>query len=182
MHKNSVEDVKPLLVNLKKEHTKANHFCYAYRLGTDGNVFRSSDDGEPSNSAGKPILAQIDSKQVTNVLVVVVRYFGGYLLGVAGLVHAYKTATALALQLTPIIQVPIEVSLELQVDYTHLNDLLVFVKQEKLTVVRQDVQLFCTVVLGVPINRASEVEHALAQLHFVQIVTPLTSTKKSIKK
>lgn len=100
----NAEDFKLKLKEVKAQHAKANHHCFAYRLGTDNNNYRSSDDGEPKGSAGLPILNQIISKQLTNVAVVVVRYFGGTLLGVPGLINAYKTATVLALQLSPIIQ------------------------------------------------------------------------------
>src|SRR6185312_5524542 len=95
------QDVRDYLHELKKEHPKAAHHCYAYRIGTGGIQFRANDNGEPSGSAGKPILGQIDSLGLTNVLVVVVRYFGGSLLGVPGLINAYKTATAQALE-TPL--------------------------------------------------------------------------------
>ena len=105
----TINDFKEKLAGIKKEHPKATHHCFAYRLGLDGSVFRVSDDGEPSGSAGRPILGQIDSKQVTNVGVVVVRYFGGTLLGVPGLINAYKTATSMALQITPIIAKPVMV-------------------------------------------------------------------------
>src|ERR1700742_4267725 len=98
----SVDECKERLNAIKKEHPKATHHCYAYRIGLDGNLFRVNDDGEPSGTAGRPILGQIDSKELVNVLVVVVRYFGGTLLGVPGLINAYKTATALALQITPL--------------------------------------------------------------------------------
>ena len=98
------QDVKERLQVLKKAHPKAVHFCYAYRIGTDGLQFRANDDGEPSGSAGKPILGQIDSLSFTNVLVVVVRYFGGTLLGVPGLINAYKTATADALQQAVVVE------------------------------------------------------------------------------
>lgn len=101
---NNKEDFKTFHAQLKKEHPKANHHCFAYRLGIDGTNFRVSDDGEPSGSAGRPILGQIDSKQLTNVLIIVVRYFGGTLLGVPGLINAYKTSAALALQQTTVIQ------------------------------------------------------------------------------
>src|SRR5690606_2431913 len=94
---NDEQELKGKLKELKALHPKAGHHCYAYRLGLDGNQYRANDDGEPSGSAGKPILGQIDSAGVTNVLVVVVRYFGGTLLGVPGLINAYKTATAEAL-------------------------------------------------------------------------------------
>src|SRR3954466_15552915 len=95
------QDIKDRLNALKKEHPKATHHCYAWRLGTDGTQYRANDDGEPSGSAGKPILGQIDSTELTNVLVVVVRYFGGSLLGVPGLINAYKTATAQSLENLP---------------------------------------------------------------------------------
>src|SRR5690349_12217879 len=100
----STEEFKNYLQQLKKGHPKAVHHCFAYRIGLDRNNFRSSDDGEPSGTAGKPILGHIDSKELTNVLVVVVRYFGGTLLGIPGLINSYKTATAMVLQLTPIIR------------------------------------------------------------------------------
>src|SRR5215208_2258447 len=112
------DDFKKRLKELKEEHPKAAHHCFAYRIGTDGNTFRSGDDGEPSGSAGKPILGQIDSKNLTNVAVVVVRYFGGTLLGVPGLINAYKSAASMALQVTPVVQKPIEVAYTLQFDYT----------------------------------------------------------------
>src|SRR3954471_1684578 len=123
------DDFKKQLQALKKEHPKAAHHCFAYRLGLDGNNFRVSDAGEPAGSAGKPILGQIDSKQVTNVLVVVVRYFGGTLLGVPGLINAYKTASALALQLTPLLQKQVMVYYQLQFDYTRMNDVMILMRQ-----------------------------------------------------
>src|ERR1043165_2969721 len=94
----TIDDFKKRLKELKEEHPKATHHCFAYRIGIDGDNFRSSDDGEPSGTAGKPILGQIDSKQATNMLIIVVRYFGGTQLGVPGLINAYKTAASLALE------------------------------------------------------------------------------------
>ena len=88
----TADDFKKYMQQLKKEHHKAEHHCFAYRIGTDGNNFRVGDDGEPAGSAGRPILGQIDSKEVTNIAIIVVRYFGGTLLGVAGLINAYKSA------------------------------------------------------------------------------------------
>src|SRR5204862_1782591 len=105
---------KDNLATIKKEHPRATHHCFAYRLGLEGDNFRVSDDGEPSGSAGRPILGQIDSKQVTNVLIIVVRYFGGTLLGVPGLINAYKTAASFALQVTPVVQKPILINYRLQ--------------------------------------------------------------------
>jgi uncharacterized YigZ family protein len=145
-------DFKKHLLQLKEEHPKAAHHCFAYRLGTDGNSFRSSDDGEPSGTAGKPILGQIDSKQVTNIAVIVVRYFGGTLLGVPGLINAYKTATALALQTTPIIKKAIEINYRLQFDYTKMNEVMIVVKKYNCSVLNQQVALFCVMDIGIPKN------------------------------
>ena len=146
----SVDDFKKRLKELKEEHPKAAHYCFAYRLGMDGNNFRSSDDGEPSGSAGKPILGQIDTKELTNVAVVVVRYFGGTLLGVPGLINAYKVAASLALQLTPIIRRPVLVQYELQFDYTIMNDVMMIVKRFECVVLKNETQLFCRTVIGIP--------------------------------
>src|SRR5690606_13843285 len=133
-----VNDFKEKLAHIKKEHPKATHHCFAYRLGLDGTVYRSSDDGEPSGTAGRPILGQIDSKQLTDVLVIVVRYFGGTLLGVLGLINAYKTAATLALQVTPITQKAAEEIFNLQFDYTMLNDVMTIVKQYNCSVITQE--------------------------------------------
>ncbi|GEO08623.1 hypothetical protein SAE01_11190 [Segetibacter aerophilus] len=165
----SVEDFKKYLQLLKKEHPKAVHHCFAYRLGLDGNNFRVSDDGEPSGTAGKQILGQIDSKQIVNVLVVVVRYFGGTLLGVPGLINAYKTATALALQLTPVIQKQVLVNYTLQFDYTKMNDVMIIVRQFGCEVIKQESQLFCSLEIGVPKARINEVEFKLKELQSVEV-------------
>src|SRR5687768_5442349 len=110
----SADDFKKKLKEVKEEHPKAVHHCFAYRIGTDGNNFRSSDDGEPSGSAGRPILGQIDSKELSNAAIIVVRYFGGTLLGVPGLIHAYKTAASFALQLNPVIKKAVLINYRLQ--------------------------------------------------------------------
>lgn len=141
---------KKRLKGLKEEHPKAAHHCFAYRIGTDGNVFRAGDDGEPAGSAGKPILGQLDSKGITNTAVIVVRYFGGTLLGVPGLTNAYKTVTSLALQLTPVIQKPVLTNYELQFDYTLMNDVMMVVKRFDCNIIEKEAQLFCRMVIGVP--------------------------------
>ena len=146
----SVANFKKQLQGLKEEHPKAAHHCFAYRIGTDGNIFRSSDDGEPSGTAGKPILGQIDSKQLTDLAVIVVRYFGGILLGVPGLINAYKTVAALALQTTPIIQKAIEIKYRLQFDYTRMNEVMMIAKKYNCTVLDKQVELFCTMDIGIP--------------------------------
>jgi len=146
----TVENFKKRLKELKEEHPKAAHHCFAYRIGTDGTHFRSSDDGEPAGSAGKPILNQIDSKRVTDAAVVVVRYFGGTLLGVPGLIAAYKTAASFALQLTPIVQKPVLVQYALQFDYTLMNEVMTVVKRFNCAILQNEMQLFCRMVIGIP--------------------------------
>ena len=165
----STEEFKNHLQQLKKEHSKAVHHCFAYRIGTDGNNFRSSDDGEPSGTAGKPILGQIDSKELTNVLVVVVRYFGGTMLGVPGLINAYKTATEMALQLTPIIRKAVEISYVLQFNYTQMNDVMMLIKKYNCTVIEHEAQLFCKMKIGVPVNRREEFFYNVKELRGVEV-------------
>jgi uncharacterized YigZ family protein len=168
-----IDTCKKLLAQLKKEHGKAVHHCLAYRLGEDGSTFRVSDDGEPAGSAGRPILGQIDSKGLTNVFVVVVRYFGGTLLGIPGLINAYKTATALALQLSPIIKKPIEIPYELNFDYHQMNEVMLLVKHYNCSVVEQTAQLFIQLHIGIPKNRLDEVLEKLGALRDVTIKTTL---------
>ena len=165
----SVDGFKEKLNDVKKLHPKATHHCFAYRLGLDGNTFRVSDDGEPSGSAGRPILGQIDSKGLVNVLVVVVRYFGGTLLGVPGLINAYKSAAALTLQTTPLVQRQVEQELVVQFDYTQLNEIMRVMKQYNGRVVRQEMQLFCSMTIAVPRNRWTEINYILKELRNVEV-------------
>jgi uncharacterized YigZ family protein len=166
---NSADAFKAYLQGLKKEHPKAVHHCFAYRIGLDGNNFRVSDDGEPSGSAGKPILNQIDSRQLTNLAVIVVRYFGGTLLGVPGLINAYKTATALALQLVPSVQKQVEVNYELHFDYTRQNEVMTIVKQFNCTIIEQQQQLFCLLKIGIPKARLDDILFRFSDMHTVSI-------------
>ncbi len=165
---NSVDQFKKALEAIKKEHPKATHHCFAYRIGIDGNSFRVNDDGEPSGTAGKPILGQIDSKELTNVGVVVVRYFGGSLLGVPGLINAYKTTATVVLQTIPFVQKPIEVKYRLQFDYTTMNDVMTIIKQYNCTILSQEIQLFSLFTIGIPISRLDEVLYRLKDLHTVE--------------
>lgn len=164
-----VEEVKPLLDDLKKEHPKASHYCFAYKIGLDGKQFRTNDDGEPSGTAGKPIFGIIESKQLTNILIVVVRYFGGTLLGVPGLIQAYKSAAALVLQTIPVIQKAVEFKISLHFDYTIINEVMIIVKQYNCNIIRQDLQLFCHLEIGVPRNRLNEVVFKLKDIRGVII-------------
>ena len=164
------DGLKAIIQKLKKEHIKAVHFCFAYRIGTDGNNFRSSDDGEPSGSAGKPILGQIDSKGITDVLVVVVRYFGGTLLGVPGLIHAYKTTSSLVLQMVPSVQKAVLEKYSIQFNYTDINDVITILKQFNCVIIRQENQLFSSIEAGIPLERKDEVLYRLAQLPNVDLL------------
>jgi uncharacterized YigZ family protein len=162
-------DFKSRLRQLKDEHPKATHHCFAYRLGNDGNNFRTSDDGEPSGSAGKPILGQIDSKQLTNVAVIVVRYFGGTLLGIPGLINAYKTCAALALQTTPIVQKAIEITYHLEFDYTKMNGVMIVLRKFNCSILNQTVDLFCQMNIGIPRTNEELVLLKLTDLYGVQV-------------
>ena len=166
----NTNEFKDLLQGLKKEHPKAVHHCFAYRLGTDGNNFRVSDDGEPSGTAGKPILGQIDSKSLTNILIVVVRYFGGTLLGVPGLINAYKSAAAMALQLVPFVQKPITTRWKIGFDYTRMNDIMRWIKAFNCEIIAQEMQLFCNITIDIPVNRVAEIKHLFLDMPGVDIV------------
>src|SRR6201985_3046289 len=130
-------DIKPILAQLKAEHTKANHHCFAFRLTPDRSVFRVNDDGEPSGTAGRPILNTLLSKNLTNILVVVVRYFGGTLLGVPGFINVYRSATEEALKSAKIIEKTINDVYGIYFDYSHMNDVMRIVKNENLATLHQ---------------------------------------------
>jgi uncharacterized YigZ family protein len=146
----SEEAFRDRLRELRKEHAKAVHLCYAWRIGVDGTRFRASDAGEPSGSAGRPILGQLDSRSVTDAGIIVVRYFGGTLLGVPGLIHAYRSAAALALQIVPLVEKPIEDLWRLDFDYTLVNEVMTILKRHGCSLVSQEMQLFCRFTVGIP--------------------------------
>ena len=163
----TVQDVKEKVQALKKEHPKANHHCFAYRIGTDGMEYRAVDDGEPSGSAGRPILGQIDSAGLVNILVVVVRYFGGTLLGVPGLINAYKTATADALANAPTTEKWIEDIVDINFDYSVMNEVLQLLKQSEASIYKQDLQLFCVIQAGIPRKHAAAYLQRLSEIRGV---------------
>jgi uncharacterized YigZ family protein len=165
----TVDEFKQKLASIKEIHPKASHHCFAYRLGVDDAVFRVSDDGEPSGTAGRPILGQIDSNKLTNVLVIVVRYFGGTLLGVPGLIQAYKTSAALALQSNEIVTRQVLVSYQLQFDYTRMNDVMRLLKQFDCSIMKRDIQLFCQIEVGIPKKDVEELVNKLGQLKGVEV-------------
>lgn len=137
----SEEKIKELLAELRKLHPSARHHCYAFRLGAAKQAFRANDDGEPSNTAGKPILGQIQSKDLTNILIVIVRYFGGTLLGVSGLINAYKLAALDSIQNANIIEKTVDEVYELKFDYLQMNDVMKIIKDEHLQILHQHFEL-----------------------------------------
>ena len=149
----TVEQVKEYVDAYQKKYYDARHVCYAYRLGERGDVERSNDNGEPSGTAGKPILGQIHSKELTNVLVIVVRYFGGVKLGTSGLIVAYRLAAAEALEAVPHIEKTINEEITLRFSYPLLNDVLRIVKEEAPKVVEQIFDNECVLRLSMRLSR-----------------------------
>lgn len=144
----SEEEIKLQLASLRKTYFDASHHCYAWVLGREGLHFRANDDGEPNHSAGDPILGQIRSNQLTNVLIVVVRYFGGTKLGVSGLIQAYKMAAALAIEENEIIQEWVKLELELNFPYPAMNEVMKVVKAHNLEIITQEMSLDCKMTLA----------------------------------
>ncbi|WP_035670540.1 YigZ family protein [Flavobacterium sp. 83] len=137
----SENEVKPLIEILRKQHPNAGHFCYAYQIGTDTITYRANDDGEPSNSAGTPIYGQIQSFSVTNILIVVVRIFGGVKLGVGGLITAYKTTAQMVLETCEIIEKTINIHYSITFDYKNMNKVMRVIKEKKLEIVTQEMDV-----------------------------------------
>jgi uncharacterized YigZ family protein len=153
------DEVKPILVVLRKQHPNAVHFCYAYQLGAEQITYRANDDGEPSGSAGVPIYGQLLSFGITNVLLVIVRYFGGVKLGVGGLISAYKTAAQLSLESAIIVEKTIDVEYVAQFDYAHLNKIMRVIKEKNLEILSQKMDVQCEITLA---TRKSNEDNLLA--------------------
>lgn len=139
------EEIKNILTEIKKAHFSARHWCYAYQIGTEKIQYRANDDGEPNNSAGMPIYGQIQSFDVTNVLVVVIRYFGGVKLGVGGLISAYKTTAQMALENATIIEKTIDKHFLIHFDYKNMNKVMRIIKEKNLEIVNQKMELSCEI-------------------------------------
>jgi len=153
----SEDEVKPIIEQLKKEHHTARHWCYAWQLGTDKIRYRANDDGEPSNSAGPPIYGQIQAFDVTNILVVVVRYFGGTKLGVGGLMNANKTGSKLALEASDIIEKTIDRVFHIIFQYKDMNKVMRVVKEKQLNITHQKLELDCQYTIAVRKNNANQI-------------------------
>ena len=153
----SEDDVKPIIEKLKKEHHTARHWCYAWQLGTTKIRYRANDDGEPSNSAGPPIYGQIQAFDVTNILVVVVRYFGGTKLGVGGLMNANKTGSKLVLEAATILEKTIDRTFLITFDYKDMNKVMRVVKEKNLTISHQTLELNCQYTIPVRKKDAQQI-------------------------
>jgi uncharacterized YigZ family protein len=168
------QEIKDIVVQLKKEHHSARHHCFAWRLGINAESFRTNDDGEPSGTAGRPILGQIQSKGVTNILVVVVRYFGGTLLGVSGLINAYKQAAQSALENAEIVEKIVEEIIEVQFSYATMNDIMQLIKEMQLEMVSSDFGLVCKICISV---RMSLIDLFLNKLNKIDGIIKIESTE-----
>ncbi len=161
--KNELE-VKKLIQELKKVHHTARHFCYAYRFGHEMLDYRANDDGEPNNSAGMPILGQIQSFGVTNVLIVVVRYFGGVKLGVGGLVSAYKEAAKMAMENCVIIEKKVTKKIEIHFEYEFMPKVMNVMKQFNLEILSQNFNLSCILIFSCPVELEVQVLEEISPL------------------
>lgn len=159
------EEVKERLAELKKKYYDARHHCYGFVIGRDGDFFKASDDGEPNHTAGDPILGQIRSHQLTNTLVVVVRYFGGTKLGVGGLIQAYKSSAALAIEANEIIIEQVKERVTVHFPYPVMNDVMKLVKNHELQIITQEMTLDCKMTLE---YREILKEELLGQLDEIQ--------------
>ena len=162
-------EVKTHLENLKAEHFSARHWCYAYQIGTEVIKFRANDDGEPSNSAGMPIYGQIQSFEITNVLVVVVRYFGGVKLGVGGLISAYKTTAQLTLDEANIIEKTIDKQFKITFDYKNMNKVMRIIKEKNIQIVHQKMELNCEIQIATRKKNAKEIVDIFTALFEIEI-------------
>jgi uncharacterized YigZ family protein len=162
-------EVKTHLENLKAEHFSARHWCYAYQIGTENIKFRANDDGEPSNSAGMPIYGQIQSFEITNVLVVVIRYFGGVKLGVGGLISAYKTSAQLTLNEANIIEKTIDKKFKITFDYKNMNKVMRIIKEKNIQIVHQKMEMNCEIEIASRKKNAEEIVAIFTALFEIEI-------------
>ncbi len=163
------DDLVPLLEGLKNQHHRARHWCYAYQIGTETIRFRANDDGEPNNSAGQPIYGQIQSFKLTNILIVVVRYFGGVKLGIGGLINAYKTTAQMALEASKIIRKTINKEFLITFDYKNMNTVMRVIKEKQLKIVNQKLELSCEIQILVRKKDAQTIFDLFNELYEIKI-------------
>jgi len=163
------DDVKLKIEKLKKQHHAARHWCYAYQLGVEKTKYRANDDGEPNNSAGMPIYGQIQSFNITNTLIVVVRYFGGVKLGVGGLINAYRTAAHMALENSQILEKTIDISFLLQFDYKNMSRIMRIIKDNDANIDSQKLQIDCLLQISIRKSNALKLYQTINKFHEVKI-------------
>ncbi|MGG7035444.1 MAG: IMPACT family protein [Flavobacterium sp.] len=166
---NNEQEAKHHIELLRKKHHSARHWCFAYQIGTEKTIFRANDDGEPSNSAGMPIYGQIQSFELTNILVVIVRYFGGTKLGVGGLISAYKTAAQLTLESASITEKTIDSYFSISFDYKDLNKVMRIIKEKKLTIVNQKMEMNCIIEISIRKKDAAQIFEVFNSLFGIEI-------------
>lgn len=170
----NVDEVKELVKNYKKEYHDARHVCFAYMLGAERKDWRANDDGEPSGTAGRPIIGQINSHELTNVLVIVVRYFGGILLGTGGLTTAYKEATADALNQAEIVEKTVDVTISIHFDYILMNDVMRIIKDNNAQILHQSFDNLCVMQLCI---RKQDAELLIGKLEKIQTLSIESDSK-----
>ena len=163
------DDVKECLDDLKKKHHTARHFCYAYQIGIEDIKYRANDDGEPNNSAGMPIYGQIQSFDVTNILIVSVRYFGGTKLGVGGLINAYKTSAQLTLETSTIVEKTIDIFYQLNFEYDMMNKVMRIIKEKNITLENQKMELACEFIISIRKKEAENIFEIFDTLYKVDV-------------
>jgi uncharacterized YigZ family protein len=165
----SVDEVKPLLEEIKKEHHTARHHCYAYRIGLEKDVYRANDDGEPSGTAGKPILGQIQSFDLTNIFIVVVRYFGGTKLGVGGLIDAYRTSAKEAIEAGTIIARQVKSTYTVTFGYEQMGEVMAYLKNQGLEFYQQVFESQCSLLIDIRNADGPRLENELGGIYGVEV-------------
>jgi len=165
----SEDEIREIIQRIRKEHHAARHCCYAWRLGHEKLLFRANDDGEPSSTAGKPILGQIQSFDLTNILIVVVRYFGGTLLGVSGLINAYKQASIDAINHADIVVKLVEKKLLIEFDYVVMNEVMKIFKDEKLVQIDSKFDINCSITTMVRLSELDRIEETLKKVEGLSV-------------
>jgi len=166
---NTEDDIKASLEILKKKHHSARHFCYAWQLGTETIRFRANDDGEPSNSAGMPIYGQIQSFELTNILIVSVRYFGGTKLGVGGLINAYRSSAKLAIESSVIVKKTIDILYQLNFEYDLMSKVMKIIKENSIIIQSQKLELDCEIIISVRKSEAIKMNQIFENIYKVEI-------------
>ena len=163
------DEIKDCIEKIKKEHNSARHWCYAWQLGTEEVKYRVNDDGEPTNSAGKPIYGQIQSFEVTNVLIIVVRYFGGVKLGVGGLISAYRSSAQMALANSKIIKKTININYLITFDYVNMNKVMRVIKEKKINITNQQLETNCRIEISVRKKDSKNIFNIFKSIHDINI-------------